>query len=338
MSKKIWFDITNTPQVHFLLGIKSILPEEKYNFEFSTRNFSETVELLEKNVNTPFKIIGSHKGKNKLMKAFGLLSRFIKISTNYRDYDISISCGSENAIWNSYLRRKTSVAFGDNDQAKQWTYSRFVDYAFFPNAISQEALAQQGLHTNKIYQYDGFKEDIYIANYNPDPDFLQSIPFNKYVLVRPENIFANYIRNKNARSITPVLLKLLEKKGFNILYLPRYKIDYTYAKGITSIHIPESSVNGLDACYFADAVLTGAGTLAREAACLGVPSFSFYAGEKLLAVDRKLIAEKKVYFSRDPGKLVDVLIYSHKKEFDLNRSKMVQKEVKEKLINILDSL
>jgi len=42
---KIWFDITNTPQVHFLLGIKSML-EGNNSFIFSTREFSETTKLL----------------------------------------------------------------------------------------------------------------------------------------------------------------------------------------------------------------------------------------------------------------------------------------------------
>ena len=130
---------------------------------------------------------------------------------------------------------------------------------------------------------------IYISDYQPDPHFLEDMPFDTYVLVRPENIQANYIRNGNVRSITPELLRLLSEQNYNILYLPRYEFDRSYADGLKNIHIPSAPVNGLDACYYADAVLTGAGTFAREAACLGVPAVSFYAGRELLTVDQSMI-------------------------------------------------
>ena len=53
--------------------------------------------------------------------------------------------------------------------------------------------------------------------------------------------------------------------------------------------------------------MTGAGTLAREASVLGKPAFSFYSGSKLLAVDRKLIDEGKMIFSRDPKYLCSIV-------------------------------
>jgi predicted glycosyltransferase len=56
---KIWFDITNTPQVHFLLGIKDML-EEGNEFVFSAREFSETAKLLQQKLNDPFETIGGH--------------------------------------------------------------------------------------------------------------------------------------------------------------------------------------------------------------------------------------------------------------------------------------
>ena len=45
------------------------------------------------------------------------------------------------------------------------------------------------------------------------------------------------------------------------------------------IFVPEGPLNGLDVCY-SDAVLTGAGTFAREAAILGTPAISFFTQVK----------------------------------------------------------
>ena len=58
------------------------------------------------------------------------------------------------------------IAFGDNDQARQWTYGYLVDFAFFPDAGPYAALARQGLNCSKLYRYPGYKEDVYLADYN----------------------------------------------------------------------------------------------------------------------------------------------------------------------------
>ena len=335
---RIWFDVMNTPQVHFLLSIKSILENKENSFQFTAREFSETAKLLSQNLNEPFETIGSHHGKKYINKVLGTFARFLKVYRARIKYDVSISCGSENAVWTSFIKRKKSICFGDNDTARQWTYARFCDYAFFPNAISRELLNKQGLHDKKLFLYDGYKEDLYLADYKPNDSFLADLPFDKYVVVRPENIMANYIRNGEVNSITPELLKLLEQKGINILYLPRYNFDKAYAEGIKNVYIPDNPINGLDACFFADAVLTGAGTFAREAACLGVPSVSFFAGKTLLAVDKKMIKDKWMFFSREPKEIVDYISTSEKRKADLSRSKAVQKEVKEKLDKVLTNL
>ena len=337
--KKIWFDITNTPQVHFLISIqKELNKNADYGFVFTARDFSETVKLLEKKINFPFQVIGRHHGKSTVKKISGLLGRFKDVASSVSEYDVSVSCGSETAIWTSFFRGKHSIAFGDNDKAKQWTYGFIVDYAFFPDAIPAEVLNRQGLKHKKLFRYPGYKEDIYIADYQPDNNFFQTIPFSHYVVVRPENIMANYIHSNDVQTITPELLRELSQKGFNILYLPRYEFDRAYADGLMNVYIPDSPINGLDACYFADAVLTGAGTFAREAACLGVPSFSFYAGNDLLAVDKKMIADGWMYYSRDIADIITKLITSERKEVDLSRSKAVRDEVVGRLQEMINFL
>ena len=336
---KVWYDITNTPQVHFLLAVEDIIKDIDSSCVsvYTAREFSETAKMLAQRVGeNKFISIGGHYGKSYLKKALGLLLRFQKVKETRIIYDISISCGSENAVWKAKMEHKKSIAFGDNDQARQWTYGHFVDYAFFPNAISRTVLERQGLK-HKLYLYNGYKEDLYLANYIPNSSFLSSLPFDKYVLVRPENVMANYIRNGEVKSITPDLLKKLSDAGNNIVYLPRYESDRKYASKVNNVFIPEHPINGLDACYYADAVLTGAGTFAREAACLGVPSFSFYAGKELLSVDKKMIAEEKMYFSRNVDQLMEQYLKSKKQMPDIQRCKDVRQEVRDKLYEVIET-
>lgn len=333
--KKVWFDITNTPQVHFLMAIRSMLEGSEYSFEYSARDFSETVKMLKTRLNEPFITIGGHVGGRKSKKAIGLVFRFINSIVKIPEFDISISCGSECAIWLAWLRRKMSIAFGDNDTAKQWTYARFCNYAFFPNAIPEDILLRQWFTRKKLYLYDGFKEDIYLAGYKPDQEFISKLPFEEYVVVRPENVQANYL-GSGTHTITPELLKALNNKGINVLYLPRYTFDREYAAGMKNVFVPDEPINGLDACYHANAVLTGAGTFAREAACLGVPSVSFFAGFRLLAVDRKMVEMGWMFHSRDVQKIVGFLGEIKKKEANLERCKNVYNEVRSAILQRIE--
>ena len=310
-----------------------MLDTNSNSFVFTARDFSETLKLLHQNIGNNYKVIGKHYGKKRIAKLSGLIKRFTEIKRLEFDYDISISCGSENAIWYSKLKRKNSIAFGDNDLAKQWTYGLFVDFCFFPTAIDTGILLRQGISKEKLFQYNGYKEDIYIADFIPDKDFITKLPFNNYVVVRPENVKANYVAS--SASITPRLLELLSSKGINIVYLPRYDSDRQYAAKLKNVYIPKEPLNGLDLCYNADAVLTGAGTFAREASCLNVPSFSFFAGNRLMAVDKELINKNKMFFSRNADELVEKVIISSKLAPDLKRSKTVKEELREKLLEVV---
>jgi hypothetical protein len=204
--------------------------------------------------------------------------------------------------------------------------------------IIYESCSFEQFFNKNLYQYNGYKEDFYLADYQPDSAFLDKLPFEHYVVVRPENIKASYVEGR--QSIVPELLKALDAKGYNILFLPRYESDRDYAQGIKNIYIPATAVNGMDACYYADAILTGAGTMAREAACLGVPSVSFFAGAHLLSVDQSLVDAGKMFFSRDVEHIMQYL-ESAKGSFFTHRAGGVAglarcKQVQQEILDTLD--
>lgn len=336
MRKTVWFDFTNVPHVSFLLPFIKLL-EEKYNTIFSLRDFAETEGLFRKKINKPYFKVGKHKGNNKLSKVFGVFERAWLLNKMLPDFDLKISVGGDASNIVAKWRGKKSITFDDNETAPNWRYSHFTDFAFWPRAIEVKKLLSQGFKKNKFYQYDGFKEDIYLADYIPDDSFLDKLPFKKYVVVRPENIQANYVNTKQ-KSIVPDLLNIFDEANINVLFLPRYKEDKIYSKGYKNVFISEGAVDGLDACYYSDAVITGAGTLAREAACMGVPAVSFYSGKNLLTVDKKLIDMKWLYHSRSAKDIYRYFINSSRKKRSLERSQQVQEEVKQKLFEVIDNL
>ncbi|MGM9818719.1 MAG: DUF354 domain-containing protein [Paludibacteraceae bacterium] len=330
--KVIWIDITNVPHVNFLMPIIEAYKDE-FDIVYTIRDFAETKSLFEKRVGASYLLVGGHQGGSKLKKVGGMLKRIWDLQRTVPKFDVKISlCGDTSSVV-AWRRRKFSITFDDNETSPNWLYASFTDLAFWPQAIPTKVLRKQLFSKDALYQYHGYKEDFYLADYTPNPDFLQQLPWTHYVVVRPENIKASYVGK--SQSIVPDLLKALDADGKNILFLPRYDFDRNYAAGVKNVYIPEEAINGLDACYYADAILTGAGTMAREAACLGVPSVSFFAGSHLLTVDQSLINQGKMFFSRNVEDIIKFIRSVSDRTFEarggglesLARCKVVQKEI-----------
>ncbi len=262
MSKKLYGLIFQTPpHVNLFKPLLNHFNEEGFSTFSTSREFVETIGLLEK-YDIPYKSFGIHGGGNRIKKGLSLLKRNWLLYNNTPSFDLSISSSNE-APQVSFLKGRKSVIFDDNEIAPNWLYAKFVTKVFYPNVIPKEGWNRVGIKDHKLQPYNGFKEDVYIADYKPDTNFLSHLPFDNYVAVRPENILASYVP-KGRKSIVPELLNQLLKKGMNILYLPRYDFDKEYAPKNDKIFIPEKPLNGLDVCHYSDAVLTGAGTLQEK--------------------------------------------------------------------------
>jgi len=333
---KIWIDIKNAHEPLFFKTFLTNMPEHDYYI--SCRDFAEIVNLLKK-YNIDHQIIGYRPEGNMIKRTLGFFYRVLKLFFNVPKFDVSLNHASIWAIYTSKLRFKKNITFTDNDINHLLSKRMFkhVDYLLIPNAITKKIMIKDNMKEEGIYQYNGFKEDIYIADFIPNPNFLQNLSFKDFVTIRPESIQATYYP-KGFSSIVPQLFKELSKENINVLFLPRYKSDKDYAKGCDNVYIPPEPLNGLDVGYHSKAVLTGAGTFAREAACIGTPAVSFFPGKQLLSVDQKMIENGWILHSRAVEEIVDYVLSMKKRKPDLNRSKRVQKEVLNIVNEILDGI
>lgn len=328
---KIWIDITNTPHVNVLMPIIRHF-EKKHELIITARDFSETLPLLSQNGINPI-ILGAYKGKNRINKAIGLVTRMVELRKKLPSFDIGFSLGGNYTATISWLKRKPSIVFSDNDISFKVPAFKFGSDFIFPTYFDSSGLAKKyNIKPNQINKFDGFKEDIYIASYKPDPLFLHKLPFNQFITIRPENLKASYVP-KDSVTIVPELFEQFENE--NILFLPRYPEERRYADGFNNIFIPDGPLNGLDVCYYTKAMLTGAGTFAREAALLGTPAVSFFPGKEFLTVD--LIMQEKgwEFKSRNPKKIFEYVNSSKKATSQQGRGEKVLNEVIDIIENIL---
>lgn len=325
---KIWIDIKNSHEPLFFKSIVSKLGD--CDFVFTARNYIEVTKLLKK-YNYDFIPVGKHHGKNLALKLYGLCMRELGLYFRTGKFDVALSHGSPYSVHVAVLKRRKSIHIYDNDlpTLSSRIALPFLDYLIIPKSIDASKFRRFSKKV-KIFPFDGFKENIYVADYKPDPDFLDSLPFKNFITVRPEALKAEYVP-KQTKSIVPEILAQLENSRFNVLYLPRYEEDRIWADSFKNVFIPPEPLNGLDACYYSQAVLTGSGTLAREAAVLGTPAVSFFPGEELLSVDQEMIKRGWLMHSRDALEIMDYIKETKKRAPDMQTSQRVREEV----INIL---
>jgi len=120
------------------------------------------------------------------------------------------------------------------------------------------------------------------------------------VTVRPPAVEAHY-HNPEAEVLLDASLNFLtQAPEVRVILLPRNEnqartLRKSWGKWISShkIVIPEHAVDGINLIYFSDLVVSGGGTMNREAAALGVPVYSIFRG-KIGAVDRHLQQERRL--------------------------------------------
>lgn len=331
---KIWLDIINPSHAQYFNSLIKELSD--YKILTTIRDRAETVSLTKS-----FGIEGEIIGKdytNFIMKSANMVTRTLKLAIKVPKFDVAMSFENGMTAAVARTRGKKSILYCDNDliiyQRKtspqdfikdlETKFKSLATYVIIPQTCYENF--NKKIDDSKLRLFNGFKEDVYIADYNPDQRFLNVLPFDEFVVIRPESLASFYIKEK--KSITPEIIKHLIRNGINIIYLPRVKEDAKYANG-TDVFVPKEALNGLDLCYFANAVLTGSGTFAREAACMGTTAVSFFPSNNLLSVDQQLVDEGKIFHSIDPKEIVDYVLSNYKKKGKLNleRSKKAKKEI-----------
>ena len=152
-------------------------------------------------------------------------------------------------------------------------------------------------HGSRIIKYPGIKEDVYLSKFQPDRTLRKRLgisPEDLLITVRPPATEAHYHNPEAERLLEASLRRFVGECGTRVLLLPRNKrqeaeLRSTWGQDIASgkIVIPHHVEDGLNLIWHSDLVVSGGGTMNREAAAMGVPVYSIFRG-KIGAVDSYL--------------------------------------------------
>jgi uncharacterized protein len=292
--KKIWIDLDNSPHVPFFLPIIKSLQKSGHEVVLTARDSYQVCELLEFYA-VKAQVVGKHYGKQKVLKVLGTILRSGQLLRWIRsqNVDISLSHGSRACTIASHLLGIPTVVLGDYEFTSKLKILG-PNWMVFPEIVPDESISSPGL---KILKYPGIKEDVYVSNLRPDPGLRARFGVGQndlLITVRPPAQEAHYHNPESDILLVEALRKFSGQPGVKILLLPRNKrqeadLREAWASEIAAGHIliPGHVEDGLNIIWNSDLVISGGGTMNREAAALGVPVYSIFRG-KTGAVDRYL--------------------------------------------------
>ena len=299
VQKKIWIDLDNSPHVPFFVPILPELKARGFEIFLTARDSYQVVELL-KYYGIQARVIGKHHGKRKILKALGTAWRAIKLAYIVRKekVDFSVAHGSRGCMLASALLGIQTVAIVDYEHTSKMSLNNV--WLILPEIISLDPSVSD---RRKILQYPGIKEDVYLPSFHPDPQLRPRLGIAQdelLVTVRPPATEAHYHNPEAEGLLTATLEKFCGMPGARVLLLPRNKnqeneLRAVWTKEIASgkIVIPARVEDGMNIIWNSDLVVSGGGTMNREAAAMGVPVYSIFRGP-VGAVDRFLSSQGRL--------------------------------------------
>ncbi len=299
-SEKIWIDLDNTPHVPFFEPIIDELRTRRFPVIITARDAFQVCELADRKGLTYLRV-GRHHGKNPARKIAGLMHRSLLLAPAILKERplLGVSHGSRAQILLANFLRIPSLLIED------YEYCRFPmtmrpSWVMAPSIIPDDMLPSRN---GNVRKYEGIKEDAYAWKLVPDRGLLAQLGLTEedvIVTVRPPATEAHYHNPQSEDLFEAFMRRAFETEETRVILLPRNKKQGDeirrrwrdkFEEG--RVLIPQGALDGLNLLWNSDLVVSGGGTMNREAAALGVPVYSIFRGH-VGAVDRKLSAEGRL--------------------------------------------
>src|SRR6202163_1962724 len=273
--RRIWIDIDNSPHVPFFVPIVEELQKRGYEVILTARDAYQVCELLEL-YHLSCRVVGRHYGKQRAAKIVGTCMRAAQLVPMMvgEKIDLAVSHGSRAQMMVGFALGTPTLLILDYEYIAMMGFIR-PDWIFVPQIIPD---SNELVPKRQVLRYPGLKEDVYVPRLQLNPSVGSQLGFDEgdiVVTVRPPATEAHY-HNPEADILLDAAMNFLTQAAeVRVILLPRNEkqartLRETWGKWISShkIVIPEHAVDGINLIWFSDLVISGGGTMNREAAAL----------------------------------------------------------------------
>lgn len=297
---RVWVDLANSPHVPLLLPVVGALQGDGHEVLLTARDHAQTVELARAHWPT-IPVLGEESPPGRLAKMRALLRRTAALRRFAREHrpDVAFSHGSYAQLLAARTAGLPGVTMMDYEhQPANHLSFRLAERVVVPVCFPAPALRRFGARPAKVVRYDGYKEQLYLAGLEPDPRVLDELGLDRAKVIavfRPPPDGALYHRMENTR-FDEVIETALAREDVQAVVLPRTQEQRARYAAAT---VPGRAVDAASLLALADLTIGGGGTMTRESAILGTPTYTVFAG-KLAAVDGALMAAGRLHDLRTP--------------------------------------
>ncbi len=286
---KVWLDVITPKQARLMAAIASFLNSD---YLITVKGLEESVSLLKK-LGSRHKVVGRYaiKGlKDKLLSYAERVELLLDVVVNF-DPDVLISFSSPEAVRVAFGLSIKAITMNDTPHSYHVARLTFpLSWkVVYPEAIPENEMLRLGASKDSLISYAGVDEVAWVRDYA-----LSTPPASREfkVFIRPEEGGASYLLGRSG-SIALELVKAVLEMGAEVIVKPRYESQVEELSRMRAFRegrllVLRDAVDTLDLFSKISLVITGGGTMAREAALLGTPSISVFPLDVKLHVNEYL--------------------------------------------------
>ena len=302
--RRVWIDLANTPHVLVFTPVVERLRREGWEVVLTARDHAQTLDLAREQ--WPDVIpIGGGSPPGRLRKATTLAARTRSLYdfSKRRRPHVALSHGSYAQIVAARATGVPAVTMMDYEhQPANHLSFRLARRVIVPDVFPEVALRRFGAAASKVVRYRGFKEELYLGGFRPNDRVIHDLD------IRPESVIAvlrtppeGALYHQGLRGrFDEILETSLGLAHVSTVLLPRNREQTQRYSRFPKIVIPPTAIDAPSLIARADLMIGGGGTMTRESALLGVPTYTVFAGA-LAAVDAELVRRGCLHDLRTPG-------------------------------------
>jgi predicted glycosyltransferase len=309
----VWIDLSNSPHPLLFAPIAQRLEELGHDVRVTARDNAQTVDLARARC-LDTEVIGGASPAGSRAKAAVMRRRVHALIMWARAVrpDVALSHNSYAQIVAARvlgIRAVTAMDF--EHQPANHVGFRLAQAVLLPAVTAGPTVRRQGATAGKARFYDGLKEEVYVGDFEPDPEVLRRVGIERsdgaaVVVARTPPSGALYHRFGNPL-FEAAVRAVGGQRHVHCVVLTRHPAQRCAIESLRlgNVVAPERAVDSRSLMWSADLVLGAGGTMTREATLLGAPTFSLFAGREP-AVDRWLIERGRLRRLDSPAQLESV--------------------------------
>ena len=278
--------MANSPHPAVFTPVARRLTERGAEVVVTVRDHAQTLELTRARW-PEAEVLGTPSPAGKLAKLASMARRTADCRRWARRHrpDVALSHNSYAQLTAARMLGVPAVTAMDYEhQPANHLAFRCARRVLLPEAVPSAQAHKQGAKSAKVVRYPGLKEYLDLADFRPDPAILASLgicrqPGEAVVVARSAPAGSAYHSGDNPQFIQG-LRELAAQKHVHCVVLARYESQRNAIESLNlpNCVVPKSAVDGRSLLYAADLFIGAGGTMTREAALLGVPTLSIFAG------------------------------------------------------------